>query len=227
MARVKLRRKAISLRKKGLTYSEIRQKLHLAKSTLSDWLQDLPLTSSQLSDLAKHRKKNKLIAIEKTRNIKHIKHEKRLKLFFHQEKKRLLPLNDKELEMAGLFLYLGEGTKRLNGSLSLNNTDPLVMQFYLTWLIHSLKIPLSKIKVNLHLYKDMEVEKEKKYWSKLLQIHLMQFTKPYIKNSLRSEIDHKGYGHGTCGLSVNSVLLKEKVIMGIKAILEKYSVIQI
>src|SRR3989344_2788449 len=106
MARVQLRRKAISLRKKGLTYSEIRQKLHLPKSTLSDWLQDIPLTISQLSELAKHRKKNKLLAIEKTRNAKQTKHAKRLQSFLNQEKKRLLPLNNKELEIVGLFLFL-------------------------------------------------------------------------------------------------------------------------
>jgi hypothetical protein len=50
------------------------------------------------------------------------------------------------------------------------------------------------------------------------------FKKPYIKHSKRSDIDQKGYGHGTCGIWVHDTILKENVMMAIKAITDKYKI---
>jgi len=43
----KLKLKAIKLRKKGLSYGEIKRKVPVAKSTLSLWLKTVPLTPKQ------------------------------------------------------------------------------------------------------------------------------------------------------------------------------------
>ncbi len=223
MARIVERRKAIELRKQGATYSDIRVKLHISKSTLSDWLRSYPLTKGQITLLEKSRKRNKKFAIERFRSTMQMKRDKRLSILYKQEKKRWISLSRKELELAGIFLYWGEGNKRLNGPISLNNTDPCVLKFTLYWLKNALKIPNHKIRVHLHLYSDMDEELEMKYWSKELNIPLSQFNKPYIKLSKRSDIDQKGYGHGTCGLAVSDVRLKERIMMDIKAIADYYS----
>ncbi len=223
MTRIKDYRKAINLRKQGKTYSQIKQRLDIPKSTLSGWLGEYTLTKKQLTNLKKNIKKNRFLAIEKCRITKRKKREARLKKTYQKEKNKLLPLSQKELFLSGLFLYWGEGVKSLKASLSLNNTDPRVMKFYLYWLIEALRIPKDKIKVNLHLYRDMNTKRELNYWSKELKIPLDQFTKPYIKKSKKTDIDHKGFGHGTCGLLINKVRLKEKIMMGIEAIADHYA----
>lgn len=223
MARIFDRQKAIDLRKKGMTYSEIRQKLTVSKSTLSDWLRKYPLTSEQIRLLENTRQRNRYLSIEKIILTKQKKYNARLVSLYEQEKKRLLTLNEKELELAGLFLYWGEGSKRMNGPLSINNTDPQVLQFALSWMEKSLKIPRGKIKVYLHLYEDMDIKQEILYWKKILDLPSSQFARPYIKKSTREKILHKGFGHGTCGLVVNNVRLKEKVMMGIKVVADFYS----
>jgi hypothetical protein len=134
-----------------------------------------------------------------------------------------LPLTGKELELAGLFLYWGEGKKNLKSSLAINNTDPQVVKFALYWMTKALKIPKKKMKIELHLYSDMNVDKEVSFWVRNLGISKAQFYKPYIKKSMKIAIDHKGFGHGTCGVVVNDVRLKERIIMGIKAIADTYS----
>jgi len=222
MAKFYARQKAIEFRKQGKTYSEIRRQIIVAKSTLSDWLVKLPLTKSQITSLEKSRKKNKFLSIEKIRITKQKKRENRINLTYEKEKKRWTTLSKKELELAGLFLYWGEGAKRMNGPIFINNTDPKVLKFSLYWMMRSLKIPKKGIKVFLHLYNDMDIRKEMQYWSEELKIPLSQFTKPYIKNSTRLNIDHKGFGHGTCGLLVSNILLKEKIMMAIKAISDRY-----
>lgn len=223
MARIFDRQKAIDLRKRGMTYSEIRQKLTVSKSTLSDWLRKYPLTAEQIRLLENTRHRNRYLSIEKIILTKQKKYNARLVSLYEKEKKRLLTLNEKELELAGLFLYWGEGNKRMNGPISINNTDPQVLQFTLSWMKKALKIPQGKIKVYLHLYKDMDIKQEILYWQKVLGLPSSQFARPYIKKSTREEILHKGFGHGTCGLVVSDVRLKEKVMMGIKVIADFYN----
>lgn len=222
MTRVVDRRKVIELRKSGKTYSEIRRELGIPKSTLSNWLSKYPLTKEQLFSIEKAAKRNKDIAVERCRLTKQKKREKRLANVYNFQKKELLPLCLKEIYLVGLFLYWGEGSKSLKGAVSLSNTDPRVIKFYLFWLIKGLEIPIKKIKILVHLYEDMEKERELNYWSKELNIPRIQFSKPYIKKSKRSDIDQKGFGHGTCNVVICNVRLKEKIIMGIQAIADYY-----
>jgi len=223
MTRILDRQKAIKLRKQGKTYTEIRRELGIAKSTLSNWLSKHPLTKNQMKKLERSRDKRKLLGIEKTRITKARKRENRLRQIYIREKKSLLPLADRELYLSGLFLYWGEGVKGLRNSVSLNNTDPQVLKFYLYWLSKILKVSKNKIRVTLHLYEDMDPKKEIKYWSGQLKIPKKQFNKPYIKSSKRKSIDHKGYGHGTCGLYICDTRLKERISLGIEAIANYYS----
>lgn len=223
MARVLDRQRVIELRKRGKTYSEIRKELGIPKSTLSDWLSTYPLTSEQILLLEKNKKRKKYLSIEKVRLTKKKKRESRISFLYEEAKNRWMPLSQRELELAGIFLYWGEGRKGLDGPLSLNNTDPQVITFTLYWLQGILKIPKEKIRVYLHLYSDMDVAQEIKFWSQELQLPMSQFGKPYVKDSKKTNIDHKGFGHGTCGLAVNDIRLKEKIMTSIKTIADHYS----
>jgi hypothetical protein len=223
MARIIDRQGAIKLRNQGKTYGQIRQELGIAKSTLSDWLSKYPLNKEQLALLGKNRASSRQVAIEKTTITKRKKRQSRIESAYKEQKKYWVSLSQKELEIAGLFLYWGEGNKRLNGSVFINNTDPNVLKFALYWYIKGLRIPKEKIKVDLHLYSDMDIQEEISFWSRTLKLPVSQFRKPYIKASTRVGIDQKGFGHGTCGLNMNDVLLKEKIMMGIKAISDYYA----
>jgi hypothetical protein len=181
-------------------------------------LSKYPLTDEQLTALKRSIINNKQVAIEKTRNIKKQKREKRLQDTYKEEFQKWRLLSNRELVLAGLFLYWGEGNKSLKGSLSLNNCDPKVLQFTLYWLMEGLSIPKDKIKIYLHLYSDMDIGKEIDFWAETLSLPRSQFMRPYIKASKRIEITHKGFGHGTCTLIVNDVRMKERVIMAINAI---------
>ena len=218
MTRVKDREKAIALRKQGKSYSEIREEIVVNKSTLSNWLKDYPLSKEHVDLL----RTKSYLRIERFRQTMLLKRNVRLKSVYEEQKSKLLPLSDRELFVAGLFLYWGEGNKSLKNSLSINNTDPQVVKFALCWMIKSLKIPKEKIKVYLHLYSDMNVKIEVNFWAKLLGLPLSQFNKPYVKVSSRVDLTQKGFGHGTCGVVTNDVRLKEKIIMSISSIADYY-----
>lgn len=220
MAKAKERQKALELRlKKKMSYSQLKKILGVSKSTLSYWLRDYPLSKKRIEELRGRSE----IRIEKFRETMRRKREKRLRKLYSEEKRKWLTLSKKELFIAGLFLYWGEGAKATYHMVGLNNSDPKVIKFTLCWLTRALKIPKKEIKVYLHLYKDMDIEAEKQFWSKQINIPPSQFIKPYIKKSKKADIDHKGFGHGTCGLYVYDTPLKERILMAIEAIADYYS----
>jgi hypothetical protein len=163
------------------------------------------------------------IRIEKYRQTMEAKKDARLDLFYKEEKAKHLPLSKKELFIGGLFLYWGEGMKNVKYPLGIYNTNPQLIKFGLYWYKNCLDIPLNKIKVHLHLYSDMNIKEEMKFWSKKLKMPLSRFANPQVKKNKKTEINYKGtFGHGTCGLLVNDVRLKERVIVAIKAIADYY-----
>ena len=214
MAYSKKKLEAIEMRKLGMSYSQIKKELQVSKSTLSLWLRLMPLSPERIRELLYDNEQR----IERCRNTKQQKRNKRLWDVYRKEGKRLLPLIKKELYIAGLMLYWGEGGKTLTSQISLSNTDPKVILFYLHWLNSALGIKKEKVKIRLHLYKDMDYEKELSYWNRLLQISTSQFTKPYVKKTTLRGLTYKTYGHGTCNVIVFGRDYYEKVMMGIKCL---------
>lgn len=163
-----LREKAIVLRLQGQPYGQIKRELGVSKSTLSGWLKNLDLTSERFKALEKSRKdsrlKSKDLRIERYRQTRKAQLRERLESVFSEEAK-LLPLSDRELYVAGLFLYWGEGEKG-RGRISISNSNPQIVKFALTWMVEALGISKSRIHVYLHLYSDMDVEGSIGFWVK-------------------------------------------------------------
>ncbi len=219
MARLKDHEEALILRKREMSYSQIKEILKVSKSTLSLWLGNYPLSKERIRELRGWNERR----IEKFRETMRQKREERLKEIYETQKKFLLPLKDRELFVLGLGLYWGEGTKFRMDRLSISNNDPSVVNFFIHWLNKSLNVPKKKIRILLHLYNNMNIKKEMKFWSNMLKIPLAQFNRPYIKKTSSNRINHKGgFGHGTCNARINSVPLAEKIFMSLKVISNKY-----
>jgi hypothetical protein len=220
MAKVLEKRKVIELRLQGKSYSEIKKIVNVSKSSLSLWLKNVPLTEEQILGL----KKKKERAVERYRETMKLKRMRRSSCYYVNQINKWIPLSDREIFIAGLFLYLGEGNKVSRNSVGITNTDPSVIKFALYWIINSLKVPKEKVRVQLHLYNDMNFEKESNFWLRELQMEKSCLTKPYIKKSFKTSLDQKGFGHGTCGLFVHKTIIKENILLAIRAITDNYSI---
>jgi len=219
MARLRDHEKTLTLRKQGMSYSQIRSIIKVSKSTLSLWLKNYPLSKERIKELRAFSEQR----IERFRETVRQKREKRLTETYQTQKQLILPLSNRELFIAGLLLYWGEGTKCKRDGLSISNNDPSVIRFFIYWLKKSLAIPKKKVRILLHLYNDTNINNELNYWSKILRIPLRQFNRSYIKKTPSTRINHKGgFGHGTCNVRINSVPLAEKIFMSLKVISNKY-----
>ena len=212
------REKALALRKKEMSYSQIKKILRVSKSSLSLWLRDYPLSKKRIRELGANNESR----IEKYRETRKRTKDKRLLKYYNEQKKNVFPLGKRDVFIAGLFLYWGEGTKTSLTHLSLSNTNPSVIIFFIKWIQVVLKIPKHKIRFAMHFYEDMDVKKETAFWAKILNVKESQFSKPYIKKSSFLRINQKGtFGHGTCNARVYNARFSEQILMAIKAISDK------
>ncbi len=211
------KREAIKLRKDGKSYSEIKKVTGVGKGTLSSWLKDYPLSQTQIKAL---KTRFKDLQIERFRDSMAAKRKNRLLASYNKAKESLLPLSQRELLIAGLFLYLGEGGKKGRGAIVISNSDPYVVKFAKYWYTTTLRLPEDKVRISLQLYADMDIEAELEYWSNLLDLPKSQFWKPYIKKGNSQSIDHSGFKHGTCRIYLGDTRVHEKILMSIKAMLD-------
>ncbi len=205
---------AIELRKKGMSYSQIREQVKVSKSTLSLWLEKYPLTPLRLQELRGSGNRNREAFSETMRK----KRDARILLQYEKVAHDLKYLTDRELYVAGFFLYWGEGAKGRRGEVSVANTDPAVIRSFLKWL-GLIGADVERCHFTLHLYVDMDQKKELTYWAKILGVKECSFYKSYIKESRLSDITyHNGFGHGTCNARYASQELNDYVLMGLKYI---------
>lgn len=215
MARKEDKIRAINLRLKGKSYSQIKSQLKVSKSTLSNWLQDYPLSEKRIRELRDLNPQR----IERYRATRASQKKTRLDAVYIKEKKTLLPFSKRDLFIAGLFLYWGEGGKTANAQLTLTNTKPSIIKFFILWAKDVLQTDKKDIIFRLHVFGDMNPQEEISVWSKELKVSRNQFRKCYVKKTLSSSVTYKrSFGHGTCDAIIRGARLSEKVLMSLKAI---------
>lgn len=210
---------AIRMRKEGASYSQIKEKLKVSKSSLSLWLHDMPLPEKRLRELRDWN----AIRIERFQNTMRGKREARWAEVRKRAAKDMGLLSKRDIFIAGLFLYWGEGTKTSAASTSLSNTDPAMIRFFMRWL-ELLGVKKERMKAYVHLYSDMDAQRELRYWSKTLGMPLSSFRKPYIKTSKRSGLSYpQKFTHGTCNLIYENRDISEYVRMALDCIRSEFA----
>lgn len=210
------KKQALDMRKRGMSYSQIKQKLKVSKSSLSTWLRNYPLSAERIAEL---RSRNPA-RIERFRNTMRVKREKSFDRVFQEVKSGIGKLSKRDTLIAGIFLYWGEGTKSSDYETSVSNTDPNVLKFFIRWLA-LFNVPKTSLRVTLHLYRDMDIDKELAYWSKELNLPRTCFRKPYIKNSNLVDVSYKnGFGHGTCNVRYFNKEMWQYICMALKHVRE-------
>lgn len=219
-----LRQNAIGLRiNEHLSYSEIKKRLGVPKSTLSYWLKELPLKEERILELRQEGWKNGEAGRERFRNTMREKREAKDQEVYLKYLKEFAELPSSCSFIAGLMLYLGEGNKSNYSQINIANTDPKVIKFFIKWLSDFLGIDKSQIKAEIHIYENMDVEKEKIFWQNELKLPEEQFYKPAIRKLQKSSFSYKeSHRHGTCSLYAFGVEKKRELMMAIKAFVDSY-----
>lgn len=214
-----IKEKAIKLRISGMSYSQIKSKINVSKSTLSVWLEKYPLSPEKIKELRDWNPRR----IENCRNTKLKNRQQKLQNVYNNISSEINLLSRRDLFIAGLFLYWGEGTKASRDMVAFTNTDPAMIKFFIKWM-KIFDVSQNKMRVKLHLYKDMDIDEKVQFWSKTSNIPVKNFRKPYIKDSKFSSLTYKNsFGQGTCTVMYGNSDLYNKITMGLKYIREVVS----
>lgn len=163
------RKRAVDLRKLGLTYSEIRQKVKVSKSSLSIWLREVGLAKKQIQRITQKRRDAQKYAIQAVRNFK-IKKTQRIKTVASAE---IGQLSDRERWVIGIALYWAEGSKEKDKAVpvAFSNSDPNMIIFFRDWSLDFLKIPPYDIHYQLYIHERApNIHGAIRFWSELLEI---------------------------------------------------------
>lgn len=183
---MKLREKleSIKLRQKGYSLNEIVSKVGVSKSTASVWVRDVVLTKSAQKKL--HSKiSNGQIASRNAIRAKTLMKEKEA-----ISKANLILLNadvDKNIaKIICAMIYYCEGVKDVKYGIYFTNSDPLMVSTFLRLFRLCFEVSEKKFRVCIHLHSYHKVRKQLSFWSKVTNIPLRQFIKPYMKQSSKS-----------------------------------------
>jgi hypothetical protein len=200
-----LKEKAINLRHKGFSYSEILQIIPVAKSTLSLWLKSVELSKEQSQRLTE----KKLLAIKKggqSRKILRLALTKSIKMqAFLEIKQKLKKINIRDLWLMGIMLYWAEGAKQKTNDVSqgvcFSNSDQFMIEIFLKWLKTCLFIKDENISFDIYIHENHERKKRdiQKYWSNATGFPIGEFGKIYYKTH-KLKINRSNIGNNYHGL---------------------------
>lgn len=215
-----LKEKAVRLRlERQLGYGAIRKQVPVAKSTLSVWLRDFPLSEERIRELKKAGWSKFEAKVERYRNAMRKKREQKDQAEYEKYSKYFnKKISKKVFFTSGLMLYLAEGAKTNYYTVSIANTDPRIIKFFIRWLEEFFEVSKDKLRAFLHLYENMDIEKEVAFWENELGFSNSQFYNPYITKFKKTSFLYKeSFRHGTCSVSFCNTIIKRRIMMAIKA----------
>ena len=167
---------AVILRKKGLSYNEIRHQLPVSKSSLSLWLKHVPLSARHKARL--YTKQIRVLSLGSQSQKERRKREVD-KIIAEAKAEVHLPLSQETFKFLGAALYWAEGSKTKN--FEITNSDPLLIAFMVQWFQKVFGVSPKTFKVHLNMYPQQNERGIKRFWSKLTGIPLGNFGKSFIK----------------------------------------------
>ena len=219
------REKAVELRLvHQLGYGEIAKRVKVSKSTLSRWLENLPLSDDRMLELRRSAWSRGEAKREKFRQTMRAKRDKREQDTYLAQKKKLSKISEQSLFVAGLMLYAAEGDKKSRAEIAFSNTDAAMVLFFARWLERFLGIEQSKLRIQLHLYANMDISAEESFWKKQLGMDQGQLCKTQIRPLRAGGFSYREpFRHGTCKLYVGGVVKKAELMLSIRAFFDTYS----
>lgn len=111
-------------------------------------------------------------------------------------------------------LYWAEGDKTMDHFVALTNTNFKVLEYFVSWFRRYFEIDEKRLRCRLYIWKSLDEDKAKKFWSRKLNIPISQFTKSYISSSV-PKVRKVRHQYGVCRVSYGSKKIFSDITKGI------------
>jgi hypothetical protein len=171
--------RARDLRAQGWTLTEICEEVGCSKSSASLWCRDVALDEAAL---AVRRRERSLNGNEGARRRGPNKLQRRKQAEIEEMqlagREEVGELSDRDLMIAGIALYAGEGSKT-PGEVRFANSDPRMIVLFMEWMRRCFEIDPSDMRLRLYLHEGLDLDAANAFWSDLTGIPIERFRKPY------------------------------------------------
>lgn len=196
-------KKVIDLRKRGFSYTEIKNETGVAKSTINNWLSfaGLTLTAEHLQIQESKRVENHILGTEASKITRARRKDEDIQRFI-QEKKVYF---EDPFFVAGVMLYEAEGTKVSNNNFS--NSDFRLVITYVRFLEKYFKLDRKRdmnFRLYVHITRKDDLNRIINFWSKKLNIDMSDFSISWKKNIVAKRQKNLDYV-GQMGVSVHGI----------------------
>lgn len=212
------KQRALKLRLKGFSYTQISSRLLIPKSTLSNWLCDL-----QISTIAQEKINKRAHRLATAALLKRNKNQTKLAIqrMLDTRKKSSRSINkftQRDLLFTGISLYWAEGYKRLQirhgkertyHPVAFTNSDPKLIQIFLRFLREICQVQDSAIRAEIRLFDHMNPKNVKNFWQEVTHLPSGNFGKLYygISKSSQGKRPFQRLPYGTLLIRVNNTEL--------------------
>jgi hypothetical protein len=172
------------LRLDGKSFREISKIVKVPLSTVFLWTKRVKQTESQMVAI----RKKSLNRLQESRiiaqKIKKENYENINKINRSLGLAMIDKIDHQNINAIVAALYWGEGFKK-DRRLGLANSDSQIIRLFIYWLINIAKVPIEQIRlrVGINIIFKNNIEKINDYWSKITNIPLFQFQKPFYQNT--------------------------------------------
>lgn len=204
-------RRAKHLRTQGWSVRAIATELSCAKSSVSTWVRDIPLTVEQIAALASNRDRGRATASEHPNSPKHVwrKFRQDIMEIARKEIPEICP--EKMLLVTGAALYWAEGYKQSRSMVNVSNADPAMISLMMRFFREVCHVPEGKFRGSLHIHPHLDARTAERFWSKLTGIPLVQFHATQLGVSRASQGKRDTLPQGTFHIVVCDVRLKSRI----------------
>lgn len=218
------REQAIQMRiNEQMGYSTIAKKLGVSKGTLSRWLEHLPLTEERIRELRQETWSRGEAKRERFRATMRQKREQFEKEIYAKQVSAFRKVSRHSLFIAGLMLYVAEGDKKSRYEIAFTNTDPTLIRYFCSWLYMFLDVKKETLKIQLHLYENMDIAGEENFWKQALHFSQAQLCKSQVKQLRPKSFSYRdSIRHGTCKLYIGDGAKKARLMLSIRAFFDTY-----
>jgi predicted transcriptional regulator len=178
------KKKAIELRKKGFSYSEIRKLLFIPKSTISYWLKKIKLSDPQLRRLKRKRSE----AAKTGSKFKKLKTQEIIERIQRLASEEIKQISKRELWLMGIMLYwkerLSHGNKSdLKKGVRFTSSDIHLIKLFLRWLKEIGQLKREEIEFDIFLSRrKRNMNRIINYWSEITGYPKESFPRIYFQS---------------------------------------------
>ncbi len=224
MAKFKQKIDALELRKQGNSITDIAKKLQVSKSTISGWCRDIALSDKAIARISKKSEAKSTSALLHYSESIRLKRQINTLASSEIGKQRLGCINDRDIFCIGLGLYWGEGYKKGSQEFGFTNSDTGMMLFYLRWLevVFGIKKCDLILRVSINELHKARAEEVEQFWSKLLGVPRVQFTKISLVKMKNQKVFKDTKHMGTLRIKVRrGTSLRREVLGSLESIVQK------